>query len=159
MPITGRKPKPPDQRRNRVPPRHDWVEVPNVPFEGAPPLPPFPKVFRPFGFERNPPRNWPTPTRCWWDAISRMPHCVLWDQAEWQFAMDTALVVLAFHCGELRYGKEMRDREKILGNTADARRDLRIRYVDPSTGSESDPADTASVTAMADYQRMVDDPS
>lgn len=156
MPMPGRKPKSPDERRNRMPPRHDWVDVPNVAFEGAPPLPNLPGSFLPFGFARNPPANWPAATRRWWKAISRMPHAALWDDAAWQFAMDTALVALAFHCGELRWGKELRDREKVLGNTADARRDLRIRYADPNAGTSSDPTDTASVTAMADYQRMVD---
>lgn len=156
MPIRGRKPKPPEVRRNRVPPRHDWTEVANVPNELAPQLPRWSRRFMPMDKDGTQPRDWPAATLRWWDVVSHMPHAVLWEPSDWQFAYDTALVVAAFHCGQVRFAKEMRDREKILGTTADARRDLRIRYVDPDTMAEVDPAETATVTAMADYQRMVD---
>jgi hypothetical protein len=99
------------------------------------------------------PVSWPAETRRWWKAISRMPHCVLWDESDWQFALDTAVLVAAFHTGDLRLAGEIRAREKVLGTTGDARRDLRIRYVDPNAG-EVDEVDKGSVTAMADYRRM-----
>ena len=116
MPVRGTKPKPEDQRRNFSKPTHDWVEVEDVPYDGkVPPLP------REVGF--------PALTRRWWKVISRMPHCRLWAEADWQFALDNAIVAAAFHGGDLKVATELRQREKIMGTTADARRDLRIRYV------------------------------
>lgn len=61
-----------------------------------------------------------------------MPHCVLWEKSDWQFAKDTAIIAAAFHAGDLVRAQELRQREKIMGTTADARRDLRIRYVEPA---------------------------
>lgn len=101
------------------------------------------------------PVAWPEATKRWWKALSRMPHCVLWDETDWQAAVDTALLVAAFHNGTLKHAPEIRVRERLMGTTADARRDLRIRYVDPQTGDETPAAETASVTAMEDYRRMV----
>lgn len=114
MPAPGRKPKPEDQRRNRSRPVHDWVEVLDAPYEG-----PTPNIGR-----------LPARTKAWWATISRMPHCVIWTEADWLFAVETAHV----HAEWVRSKKsslvaEMRLREVRLGVTWDARRDLRIRYV------------------------------
>jgi hypothetical protein len=49
---------------------------------------------------------------------------------------------------------ELRQREKIMGTTSDARRDLRVKYVEPEV--EENEAD-ASVTAMDTYRRMAID--
>lgn len=230
MPMAGRKPKPDGQKRNRMPPTHDWVEIPDEPYRGkVPPLPrhprhttsgpPPPEPARPLGrmgtavwerswqsagslpvdgeallvvceqmdervalrvkvlrdndwrlrsalravdqqiaaglsalglsAARGIPTDWPAETKKWWRAVSRMPHCVLWTDADWQFALDTALVAAAFHAGDVRVAGELRQREKILGTTADSRRDLRIRYVDPT----EDNADPAIVTAMDAYRK------
>jgi hypothetical protein len=231
MPLSGRKPKPPDQIRGRNP-RADWTDVPNTPFLDGPPLPRTPNrkppvdpppPSRPLGapgqalwdrawrdsqvtpdadsllllceqldervslrirvlregdwHEREAlrkldhqitvslrllrldganhrPMVWPAPTKRWWKALVAMPHCVLWDEPEWQFAADTAVLVAAFHAGDLRLASEIRTREKLMGTTADARRDLRIRYRDPDSGAELREADTASVTAMETYRKM-----
>lgn len=134
MPIPGRKPKPPEERRNRVQPRHDWTEVEAVAFEGAPELPP----------KRG---SWSRSARRWWQAISTMPHCCLWEPADWQFAFDTALLAAAFYAGDVRLATELRQRERVMGTTVDARRDLRIRYVEPR------PAGVALVDNIADYRR------
>lgn len=139
MPVAGRKPKPEGQKRNRVKPVHEWVEVARVPFKG-PKLP----AKMPDG------RAWPAPTKKWWAAVSTMPHCCLWDPSDWQFAQDTALIAAAFHTGELRHGTELRQREKILGTTVDARRDLRIRYVD-----EQKPSEAPGVTSLAAYRESI----
>lgn len=98
------------------------------------------------------PATWPAATRRWWTAVSRLPHCVAWTDADWQFARDTAHIVAAFHAGNLSVAQEIRRRERIMGTTADARRDLRIRYVDPL---EPEVTTNPSVTAMADYRRSV----
>lgn len=233
MPVTGRKPKPPGQIRHRVKPVHDWVEVPDVVFEGGPSLPRAPA--RPPSLEAPPPRrplgaagadlwdrawrmasalappnedqllqlceqvderqalrfkvlsepdwrdrnslrmldaqintgltvladaqdarrpsSWPAETKRWWRAVSRLPHCALWTDADWQFAMDTAHLVAAFHIGDHRLAGEIRTRERIMGTTADARRDLRIRYVEPRP--VDDEREDSSVTALAEYRRSV----
>jgi hypothetical protein len=59
-----------------------------------------------------------------------MPHCVLWYPSDWQFALDTAMVHASAAHGSVSAMGELRQREKIMGTTVDARRDLRIRYVD-----------------------------
>ena len=110
----GPKPKPEDQRRNQNRPTHDWVTVPDIPYAGAAP---------------NPGRL-PARTKQWWAAIVRMPHCVLWTESDWQFAIDTAWVHATWaKTHAAGQAAELRIREKTMGTTADARRDLRIRYV------------------------------
>lgn len=69
-------------------------------------------------------------TREWWRVISSMPHCVLWSDSDWIFALDTAMVHASSVYGSVTAASELRQRERILGTTVDARRDLRIRYVD-----------------------------
>lgn len=111
----------------------EWTEVENVPFEDAPTLPP-----------RNPVRekvddDWIMVTREWpsaamrkWNVWSRMPHCKLWLDADWEHAFDS-LEVYAEWMEKGGPGMEgaLRAREKRLGVTAEDRRDLRIRYVEP----------------------------
>ena len=60
-----------------------------------------------------------------------MPHCVLWQESDWAFAVDTAMVHAQASYGVISAMAELRMREKSLGTTVDARRDLRIRYVEP----------------------------
>lgn len=98
---------------------------------------------------RTVPERWPAETRRWWLAVSRMPHCVIWTDADWQFAIDTACVAAAFHAGDARVAGELRQREKVLGTTTDARRDLRIRYVTPEA-----PEEAPGVAVMDRYRRL-----
>ena len=140
MPVTGRKLKAEGERRNRMAPTHDWIEVQNVAFEGGPHLPRIMAT----GL------LWPPATRKWWSVISRMPHCVLWDEADWQFAGDTAILVAGFHSGDLKLATEIRQREKIMGTTLDARRDLRIRYVEALPEEEA-----LGVAAIDDYKKRL----
>ena len=137
MPAAGRKPNVGQPVRHRVRPVHDWIEVERVVFAGGPKLP----VHQPNG------KLWPKSTRRWWQVVSAMPHCVLWDDGDWQFALDTAVIAAAFHDGDMRVTTELRQREKILGTTLDARRDLRIRYVDPPAEEERQ-----GVTAIEAYK-------
>lgn len=141
MPVAGRKPKPEGQARNRNAPTHDWTEVPDVAFVGAPKLP----TKMPNGMP------WSSATRAWWKTISAMPHCSLWTESDWQFALDTAFIAGIFHLqGDKGYATELRNREKVLGTTADYRRDLRIRYVAPKVESEA----PAEVTKLDDYRDL-----
>lgn len=141
MPVTGRKPKPDGQAVNRHKPAHDWTEVEDVPFKGGPKLP----AKMPNGLP------WPAATRRWWAVVSAMPHCTLWSESDWQYAADTAFVAGIFHMqGSNTYATELRNREKVLGTTADYRRDLRIRYVDAPTESEPAPDNVTSMDAYRD---------
>ena len=139
MTIAGRKPNEGAPVRHRVPPVHQWTDVEDAPFEGAPPLPP----------KRG---AWSKATRRWWEAVSTMPHCCLWTPTDWQFAFDTALVASRFHGGDVKAAYELRAREKVMGTTLDSRRDLRIRYV-----AQLKQDVPASVTAIEDYRRAVEE--
>lgn len=140
MPVTGRKPKPEGQARNRNKPTHDWTEVEDTPFADAPKLP----KAQPDG------RPWPAWTRRWWAVVSTMPHCRLWSDSDWEYAFDTAALKATFHTeGGTGLATEIRNREKVLGTTADYRRDLRIRYVDPAA-----PKPVAEVTQIDDYRDL-----
>lgn len=141
MPVPGRKPKPEGQAVNRHKPTHDWVEVPEVPFAGAPKLP----AKMPNGM------TWPAWTRRWWAVVSSMPHCSLWSDSDWEFAFDTAALKAMFHMTPTNVlATEVRNREKVLGTTADYRRDLRIRYVAVKAENET-PAD---VVTLDDYRDL-----
>lgn len=139
MPVAGRKPKPPGQAVNRNKPTHEWTEVENVPFEGAPSLP----ETKPNG------DPWSAATQRWYAAISTMPHCKLWSPSDWMFAEHTARLVAAFDAGDYKQATEIRQREKKLGVTADDRRDLRIRYVEPKVDGPA-----AEVTNLDDYRDL-----
>ena len=137
---SGSKPNEGQPVRHRVRPVHQWLEVEHRPFEDGPKLP----SRQPKG------ASWPASTKRWWHAISTMPHCTLWQESDWAFAFDTAIVAAAFHAGDLKAADELRKREKVLGTTLDSRRDLRIRYVASVEQTEG-----ASVTAINDYRKAL----
>lgn len=132
MPVRGTKPKAEGQKRFRGGLTHDWVEIPDKPYTGRVPvtLPAQRTVSTADG-----PRSVPVlkETKNWWAAVRRMPHCAMWTPTDWQFALSTALVVDMAYRGVSGAQVEQRQRERTLGTTMDARRDLRIRYVDPAT--------------------------
>ncbi len=69
-------------------------------------------------------------TREWWARISRMPHCVVWAEADWGFALATAYVADDHFQGISRgAAAELRQREALMGVTVESRRTLRIRYL------------------------------
>lgn len=141
MPVAGRKPKPEGQAVTRHKPTHEWTEVLNEPFTDAPKLP----KSQPDG------RPWPTWTKRWWDVVATMPHCSLWSDSDWEFAFDTAGLKAKLHTETTAsLATEVRNREKVLGTTADYRRDLRIRYVEAKTASES----RAGVVELDDYRDL-----
>lgn len=136
MPAPGTKPKPGGKHGHNVS-AVSWTEVPNVAFVGEHPELPDTR-----------PVEWMTwedkkqvrhvedqplkpETLAWWEAMSSMPHCVLWSMSDWVFAIATALIADMVFCGDRQAAGELRQREKIMGATLDSRRDLRIRYVDP----------------------------
>ena len=142
MPVPGVKPNEGQPVRHRVRPVHQWIEVENKPFRGRHRLSETQADGRP----------WPEATRHWWHIISQMPHCRLWAPADWQFALDTALIAAAFHAGEIKQAVELRQREKVMGTTLDSRRDLRIRYVEALPKEER-----LGVTAIEDYRKRLEE--
>lgn len=139
MAITGRKPKPEGQAVHRNKVVHDWTEVDNVPFEGGPDLPEFTAQRR----------AWQAAVRSTWDAWRTMPHCKLWTPSDWAFALMTVELVALVYDGETKWAAEVRNRERVLGTTAEFRRDLRLRYVDVAEN-----ASAAEVTNIADYRDL-----
>lgn len=104
----------------------DWTEVANRPYEGASPdLPRLPSRAR----------YHPLVTT-WWDMVRAMPHCARWTPTDWQYAVETALLKHYFWTdaagGEVKTtaATEIRRREDNMGTTEEARRKLRIRYVE-----------------------------
>ena len=77
---------------------------------------------------------WPNGIAAKWRASASMPHARLWREADWEYARDTVeLAAAAFADGaKVSLWTELRYREKVMGVTWSARRDLRIRYVEPS---------------------------
>ena len=145
MAITGRPPKPPGQAVTRHASSTTWVEVEDRPYKG--PVPALPQ--RVPGFEC----AWPRRTRSVWAAWSRMPHCILWSPADWQFAIDTVTVAALFHeTAEPKYAAELRAREKVLGTTFDARQSLRIRYIEPEVKPRAKGG--ATLIVLEEYARL-----
>lgn len=136
MPVSGRKLKPEGQAIHRNKLVHDWTEVEEIPFEGGPDLPEYTANRR----------AWQPAVTAMWDAWRAMPHCSLWGPSDWSFALVSIELAALVYDGETRWATELRNREKVLGTTADFRRDLRIRYVKPLAASAS------GVTNIADYR-------
>jgi hypothetical protein len=82
-----------------------------------------------------------------------MPHCVLWSDADWQFAHDTGGVHAVFANGGVRQAGELRLREMAMGTTWQARRQLRIRYL---SGGEVAASDDPEVASLTDYRQLLD---
>lgn len=140
MPVAGRKPKPKGEAVTRHKQTFDWVEVNDVPFEGAPKLP-----------LRCPTTNyaWSPATKRWWKSISTMPHCVLWRESDWEFAQFTAMLFEALVEVPTKSTAALLAREKVMGTTADFRRDLRIRYIDPNAERDL-PAGVVGIDSFRD---------
>jgi hypothetical protein len=136
MAVAGRKPSDTGQTRDRNPRAHDWTDVVDVPYAG-----PSPEL---------PAHHWMPQTLEWYETVRALPHAILWNPGDWLFIHSTAHVVDGFYRepafdsesgrkisdgGPKDYAVELRQREKIIGLTVDARRDLRIRYTDPPSSS------------------------
>jgi hypothetical protein len=122
-------------------PNADWVDVPDAAYAG--PSPDLPKLANR--------RKWTDLVVQWWEQVRTMPHCVLWEPTDWQFAIETALMKDQFWReyadGEMKStaATEIRRREAVLGTTAEARRQLRIRYVPSGEGCGDDTPQTPVV--------------
>lgn len=130
MGMAGRKPS---ERPvvHRVKPTVDWTDIVNVPYSGPVPELPLSRTVLKDGEPIEIPLE--TRTRNWWNALTKMPHCILWQESDWAFAIDTAMVHAQASHGVVSAIAELRMREKVMGTTVDSRRDLRIRYVEPES--------------------------
>jgi hypothetical protein len=128
----------------------EWAEVANRPYEGvSPDLPRLPgrAKYHPL-------------VTTWWDMVRAMPHCARWAPTDWQYAVETALLKHYFWvdaaAGEVKTtaATEIRRREDNMGTTEEARRKLRIRYVDvPDDGLEDEDGDGTLVQPEVVHQR------
>jgi hypothetical protein len=139
------------RRTNKPTEGTEWTEVVNLEHNG-PPLGDRPTAGvlageRPLGVSGD---VWPAATLDWWDDVRTMPHAALWTRADWRIARTAAEAHARFVEGwkGCASGSELRQREKQLGMTADARRDLRIKYV---------PAPTSDAGKLPDNVRKLDD--
>jgi hypothetical protein len=114
-------------------PNANWTEVPDVPYTD--------------GEQRDLPKlgrnkKWHPRVEQWWSKVRTMPHCVLWREPDWEFAIDLAYMKndywRLFEAGEstTSAATEIRRREDQLGVIAEARRKLLIRYVPVDTGED-----------------------
>lgn len=108
-----------DQKTGRYQNVTDWYNIPDRPYDG--PVPNVPWTYEdPFLAQ-------------WWEKLTRMPHCILWNESDWQYAVDTALLKRRFYEPEKELNAalltELRRREEAMGMTLDSRQKLRIRYV------------------------------
>lgn len=125
MAVTGPDPK--LAKLGHSPASTEWTDVPNVPYAGeSPDLPKLPRR-----------QKWDPDVETWWKLVRAMPHCALWQPTDWAFAIQTAKYkqqeARDLADGELKttLATEIRRREDQMGYTMEARRKLRIRYVDP----------------------------
>lgn len=107
----------------------EWQDVPDAPYVGAGSKRDLPDI---------PGLPWYPQVEAWWQVVRRMPHCRLWTDADWIFAIETALLKNQIY-GEVFGGalpanllSEERQRLALLGITMEQRRKLGIRYVDPA---------------------------
>jgi len=155
MPVSGAKPSGrPTVNRNQ--PTHDWTIISASPYTGPrPELPLTRQIMVKNGEVVVVPVE--DRTRDWWRAISSMPHCILWIDADWAFALDTAMVHASSVYGSVTAAAELRQRERILGSTLDARRDLRLKYVDDSGEEVAETAVPTNVTALESRRARLSD--
>jgi len=136
--VAGAKPKPEGTTVHRNTLVHDWTEVVDRPYTGKRP---------------ELPKGTPQQTRSWWNRVTKLPHCALWGDGDWQFALDTARVHAAFVRGDMARAPELRIREDRMGTTLGARRDLRIRYVPAEPEEQTKAKRDPQVTNFADERR------
>lgn len=143
------------RRTNKPTEGSEWVEVADLPFNG--PALGDRELSAEYAADKPGPGicvDWPAGTLDWWEAVRTMPHAARWSRAEWRIARDAAEVHARFVEGwkGCATGSELRQREKQLGMSADARRDLRIRYVKPP---ETDTAPLPSnVSRLDDFREL-----
>lgn len=154
MAVPGPKPSADDAKRYRGGLTHDWVTVEDTPFDGDVPvtLPATRMLADKEGAYR---ARITKQAKEWWATVSSMPHCRLWTESDWLFALETALIADNFYrSGDMGAARELRARAKVLGTTADARRDLRIRYVSPDDRDDQAPEQQPAAAAKGEEGKV-----
>ena len=140
----GRPPKDDGQKINKHPLVLEWIDVVDEPFDG------------PLLEDLRPQWEWTHSTQQWWEAIRRMPHCALWRDPEWQFALLTAEMVQIYRSEKTAsLLAQITRRELIMGVTADARRQQRIRYITALAENPQAPAPKPAGSAKSDPRRRL----
>ena len=70
--------------------------------------------------------DWPDQTRRWWHTWRTSPQAQLFEDTDWSFLLDTALLHAAFIMGEVKLGAELRLRVGKLGATPEDRARLHV---------------------------------
>lgn len=151
MAVRGPAPAEQRRRRNKPEPGTEWVEYVDAPYDG--PVPELPETRTIVTRDGQEHVELQPLTRQWWKTISRMPHCRGWSESDWMFALATSQVADAAFCGIAAAQTELRNREKVLGATAEFRRALRIRYV-PTTTEPVEDVPAAGVTKLSEYRNL-----
>lgn len=153
MAVPGRAPL--DEKIGRTP-NAEWLDVFDIPFAGERPELPVSRMYLtaegvPLELELS------EQTRAWWVIVSTMPHCILWTPADWQFAVDLALLKDGFYYSpgaNVSAAVEIRRREDQLGTTVEARRKLRIRYLEaPATAAPSERLERRTVKELRELAK------
>ncbi len=135
-------PPPKDVKHGHTPNAVAWTEVEDVPYEGAPPLP---------KLGRN--KKWHPLVEQWWAIVTRMPHCVLWRDEDWQKLLELAYDKDFYWKADAKrttsQATEIRRKEDQLGIGLEARVKLRIKYIDPAGKAESANAAAAAAAKSA----------
>jgi hypothetical protein len=145
LPLAGRPPS--DSPRNRNAKTYEWSPVENAPYDGPSPDLPL----------KGGKQQWHRETLAWWQAVRQMPHCRLWTDSDWRFAIETAALVEEFWRGELKVAAELRLRSAKLGLTHEDRLKLRIRYTDPTSETDEPVVATppAAVARLDDRRKRL----
>lgn len=149
MALPGRMPKDVKLGRGLT---AEWTEIPNTPYSG--PSLDLPELEG----------GWYREVEQWWEITRAMPHCVLWSQMDWQYALYTAYMWQDwwknFHSERTVFANkstEIRRREDQMGTTMEARRKLRIRYVDAEPVEDEKPeAPTGTGAKVTDIKSRRD---
>jgi hypothetical protein len=119
----------------------EFVDVPDLPYTGPGSQRDLPEI---------PGLPWYPQVEAWWATVRKMPHCRLWIEADWLFAIETAVLKNQIW-GEIFGGalpanllSEERQRLALLGMTMEHRRKLGIRYADPALFPDEDSAPVAA---------------
>lgn len=137
---------------NRNPKVHDWAEFTNVPYAGPRPELPASREVRWVSKEDGPQVelvDLKPLTLQWWEALTTLPHCVVWSPADWMFAVATALIADAVFSGDMTRAAELRQREALMWATEDSRRSNKVRYVDATVATDA----KATVTDLDRFRR------
>jgi hypothetical protein len=119
----------------------EFVDVPDLPYTGPGSQRDLPEI---------PGLPWYPQVEAWWATVRKMPQCRLWIEADWLFAIETAVLKNQIW-GEIFGGalpanllSEERQRLALLGMTMEHRRKLGIRYADPALFPDEDSAPVAA---------------